>query len=514
MPTTPDLHSVLRKENIATFTVNGIGAVLTFFYLNAIDPTPTTGQAITGIHRFNLYVFLFVDALTVVLGLWLGHRIEKNIKTWYWKIKSGEKTPAEIPQSVKRDVLNYPLYATMITALMWLLVGLVFLFFNQSLRMLLGILLSGEFLATIPLYFIGELFWRPMIPFFFPDGNLSAVRAFRLPVLGKLMIAFLLIGIVPPSFLVSLSWQRTQLLLTAPDPTVILANLHLLQVFVLVVSILSGIGLAFFITRGIVKPINALHEAMGRVQENDLETRVPVTTNDELGDLSEHFNHMTAGLRQKERLRNLLNLYVSPEVAQEALAHGTKLGGELIECTVLFSDIRDFTTISELLPPEDLIALLNRYMSLMVRVIVENGGMVNKFGGDSLLAVFGTPLNPADNHAAQAVLSAQAMFRALAVFNQGETKAPLIRIGVGIATGPVVVGNVGGRERIEYTVIGDTVNLAARLEDKTKEVAGNTLMSAESYRQASEYLSLPARFLPETRVKGKKEPVGAYALNL
>jgi len=253
---------------------------------------------------------------------------------------------------------------------------------------------------------------------------------------------------------------------------------------------------------------------MKRVEESDLDVQVPVTTNDELGYLGERFNQMTAGLRQGEMLRNLLNLYVSPEVAREALEHGTKLGGKRVECTVLFSDIRGFTSLSERLSPEVLIDLLNRYMVAMVEVVVEKGGMVNKFGGDSLLAVFGTPLNPSEDHAACAVRAAQGMQRALVAFNETQRlhHSPTLKIGIGVATGAVIAGNVGGRERIEYTVIGDTVNLASRLQDKTKELDVDILLSQQSFQHASRYMSLQASSLPSMSVKGKREPVAVYAI--
>lgn len=510
----PNYRAIIRKENIVTLIVNGIGAFFTFFYLNVIAPSPSAGHVTTPIAKTSLYLFIFVGVFTVSLGMYLGHRMEKRVRTWYMLIESGQKTPAEVPAEVKRDVLNYPIYATSISTTMWILVDFFFAFTNQSIQMLIGIVFGGGLLVTVLLYFISDLFWRPMIPFFFPDGHLSAVRAFRLPVLGKLLIAFLFIGILPPAFLVSVSWERAQQLLDAPNPATVLANLRLLQIFILVIGIIFSIWLAIFTTRSITDPIHALRKAMGEVQNNNLETRVLVSTNDELGYLGEHFNQMTAGLRQKEKMRNLLNLYLSPEVAQEALARGTELGGKLIECTVLFADIRDFTSISESLPPQDLMTLLNRYMSMMVEVIVAHGGMVNKFGGDSLLAVFGTPLNPAENHAAQAVRSAQAMLHALASFNRTENRFAPLRIGIGIATGKVIAGNIGGQERLEYTVIGDTVNLAARLEDKTKEIDGNVLISAESYRQAARHIDIQARFLPQIHVKGKREAVGVYALDL
>jgi len=509
----PELKAIIRKENIATFIINGIGAFSTFFYLNVMNPTPVAGNMLTEANPVSIFIFGFAMILTFSLGLSLGRNVEKGINNWYHLVKSGKKTVAEIPLKIKRDVLNYPLFSAMITAMMWILVGFIFALFNESIRFLVGIVASGGVVATTLLYFIGDFFWRPIIPFFFPEGNLSKVRAFRLPVLGKLLIVFLFIGILPPSLLVGLSWQRTQLLLSAPNPTTVLANLHFLQTFILSVGVITSIGLAIFTTRSITEPLDELRKAMGRVKRNDLDTQISVTTNDELGYLGENFNQMVSGLRQKEMLRDLLNIYVSPEVAQEALTHGTKLGGELIECTVLFSDIRGFTSISESLPPDELMSLLNRYMSMMVEVIVTNGGMVNKFGGDTLLAIFGTPLNPADNHAEQAVLSAQAMFKALGVFNQKENSRHL-QIGIGIATGAVVAGNIGGRERIEYTVIGDTVNLASRLEGKTKEVDGNTLISAETYKQASQTITLQAEYLSNISVKGKKETFGVYAMEI
>ncbi len=458
-------------------------------------------------------IFIAVIALAIFAGIYMGGRWEGSIKAWYSLIKSGEKTPADIPIKTKRYILDYPLYSAGVTAIIWVVVGIVFGLLNQSFRVLIGIIAGGGLIATSLLYFVGDLLWRPIIPFFFPDGNLSEVHAFRLPVLGKLLIVLLFIGILPPVLLVNLSWQRAQILIAAPNPETVLENLRLVQLFILSVSIIASIGLAVFTTRSITEPIDALRKAMGQVKKNDLDAQVFVTTNDELGYLGENFNQMTAGLRQKEMLRNLLNIYVSPEVAQEALVHGTKLGGELIECTVLFSDIRSFTSISETLSPDKLMTLLNRYMSMMVEVIIKNGGMVNKFGGDSLLVVFGTPLNPADNHAEQAIRTAQAMFGALDIFNQ-ERSSSLLEIGIGIATGAVVAGNIGGDERIEYTVIGDTVNLASRLEGKTKEIEGNTLINEETYQQASQNFTFQAEHIPNIRVKGKKETLGAYAMDI
>lgn len=329
------------------------------------------------------------------------------------------------------------------------------------------------------------------------------------------MLAFILIGGLTPILLVILSEVRTRALLDAENPEAILDNLILVQLFILAVGLVAGLITAVLVARAIVGPLQVLQEAMGRVEKNELNTRIVVTTNDELGYLSERFNSMTDGLRQGERLRELFGLYVSSEVAQAAVETGAGLGGELVNCSVMFSDIRDFTTLSEQMQPRRLVELINRYMTAMVSVIVNHGGVVTRFGGDSILAVFGTPLNPMSDHADRAVRTAIEMRQALAAFNQEETVArlPILESGIGIASGPVIAGNVGGKERIEYTVMGDAVNLAARLEDKTKDTGFPILVSDETYRALNEVSDVGARSLTDVQIKGKRDRVTVYALS-
>jgi adenylate cyclase len=182
----------------------------------------------------------------------------------------------------------------------------------------------------------------------------------------------------------------------------------------------------------------------------------------------------------------------------------------------MFSDIRDFTTLTEQMPPDKLVELINHYMTAMVSVIVKHKGVVTRFGGDSILAVFGTPLNPMADHADRAVATGLEMRQTLATFNRSRSAAgqPILENGIGIASGPVIAGNVGGKERIEYTVMGDAVNLAARLEDITKEVGFPILMSDETYLALDEVPDMGARQLNDVRIKGKQEKATVYALSV
>ena len=261
-----------------------------------------------------------------------------------------------------------------------------------------------------------------------------------------------------------------------------------------------------------VEAVETLRRKMTAVCEGNLESHVPVVSNDEFGDLAAGFNAMVDGLRQERVIRGLFGRYVSPQVAEHAIEHGAIPGGQTVEATVLFADIRGFTSLAEQMPADALIALLNRYFTTMATVVTEHGGLVNKFGGDSLLAIFGMPLNPLDDHPARAVQAAVGMYFALQAFNDDQRRRgePPLHIGIGIATGTVVAGNVGSEDRLEYTVIGDAVNLASRLESMTKSVDAVVLLSEQTARAVQAWATL--RYIDEVAIKGKRDPVPVFSL--
>ncbi len=509
----PASRDISRKLAALIFGANFIGALIIFLYFSVIDPLPVGGVAVRALETEDLVIFggavvvIFVGAFATLS--WFGRPIGK----WLGRIEAG--TPAsDLPPRVARLVLNWPLILASLVAAAGLLVAVFFSILHADPGNFVGIAIGGAVTTTI-IYFGADLIWRQQAPTFFPDGNLSAVPAFRLWVRRRLLLAFSLIGGLTPILLVLLSQVRTRALLEAENPAAILDNLILVQLFILAVGLLSGVITAVLVARAIVEPLQVLQAAMGRVEKNELNTRIVVATNDELGYLGERFNAMTDGLRQGERMRKLFSLYVSPEVAQAAVETGAGLGGELVTCSVMFTDIRDFTTLTEQMPPGRLVELINRYMTAMVSVIVKQGGMVTRFGGDSILAVFGTPLNPMRDHADRAVGTALEMRQALAAFNQAGAAArlPILETGIGIASGPVIAGNVGGKERIEYTVMGDAVNLAARLEDKTKETGFPILVSGETYQALSAVPAVSATPLTDVEIKGKRDRVTVFALS-
>jgi adenylate cyclase len=517
----PTYGALQRKLNAATSTTILSGAVVSMLYLNILAPLSVAQQnPSTPLNPTTLGIFI----LFMVGAFWLGERITHDravpVGDWYERLRRGEADPGPTP-AVQRYVFLWPMRQTAGTAVIWILAGLFFGALavtggslRDGLENFIAITIVGGTISSVLLYFAVDWLWRPAIALFSSGDDPRQITHLHLPVFGRLLIAFLLISIVPPALLLVTTAQRLALLPTAANPDVLLANLRLVQLFIFSTGLVASVGIAVFMARGIIGPLESLQRGMARVERNELAVTIPVTSGDELGYLTFRFNQMTAGLRQGELMRNLLNLYVSPEVARNALENGAELGGQLVTCSVLFADIRDFTTISERLAPETLMRLLNQYMSQMVEVIVAHGGIVNKFGGDSLLAVFGTPLNPQPDHARQAVRAAQGMFAALLAFNgrQAQLGQPQLRIGVGVATGPVVAGNIGGQERLEHTVIGDTVNLAARLQDKTKELPGELLISEETYQALGEEWAARVERLTAVAVKGKQQPISAYLI--
>jgi class 3 adenylate cyclase len=215
--------------------------------------------------------------------------------------------------------------------------------------------------------------------------------------------------------------------------------------------------------------------------------------------------------RLRDQLRDMVRRFATSEVAQDMQQSGFALGGKCIHCTVMFADIRSFTTLVESQPPEETIELLNAYYALMFDAISGHGGVVNQMIGDGLMAIFGAPL-PLDDCAGSAVAAAQEMIELIEQFNLERVaagKAP-IRIGIGIASGDVVAGYTGTQLRATYTCIGDTVNLAARLEAHTKVAGRGILIDAATRHGLGADVQLIA--LGDVQFKGKSAPEPVYAV--
>jgi class 3 adenylate cyclase len=270
------------------------------------------------------------------------------------------------------------------------------------------------------------------------------------------------------------------------------------------VSFTLSLELLLLMMRSLGAALGDLQDATELVRGGDYTARVPIVATDETGKLALSFNAMAEGLDERERLREAFGAYVDPALAERVLREGSDLKGEEVEVSVLCLDIRDFTAFAERSEPHEVVSTLNEFWELVVPVLLRHGGHANKFIGDGLLGVFGAPQLLAD-HADRAVAAALELIACLDERYQGE-----LGVGIGVNSGTVIAGTVGGGGRVEFTVIGDAVNTASRVETATRETGDDVLItdSTRGLLTAGRF-ELAARGVVE--LKGKREQVRLWA---
>jgi adenylate cyclase len=350
--------------------------------------------------------------------------------------------------------------------------------------------------AGILHFFASELFLRPVLediaerlPPDFGGARLGVPLRWKL--LGALPLINVITGVVASGL--------------STDGSASLNDLGLDVVVAVGVAFTVSFELTLLLTRSILRPVNDLLEATEAVKRGDLDARVPVVSGDELGVLAGSFNEMMQGLSERERLRTAFGSYVDPEVAERVLEEGEVLEGQERDVTVMFVDVCDFTARAERSTARETVAFLNEFFDVVVPCVVEHGGNANKFLGDGVLAVFGAPERVPD-HADRAVRAAKACAAAVHKRFGGE-----VLIGIGISSGPVVVGSVGGGGRLEFSVIGDAVNVAARVQALTRKIGAVVLLTeATQGRIKMRDSGVEAR--GEAELRGITEPVALYTI--
>jgi class 3 adenylate cyclase len=270
-------------------------------------------------------------------------------------------------------------------------------------------------------------------------------------------------------------------------------------------ALLGALVVSLLIAHGLSVPLRELAAATGAVRSGDLDVRVPVRSRDDMGQLAESFNEMAEGLAQKERYRTLLNMVADEKVAKALLDGQLALGGELRDISVLFCDIRGFTAYTQNMPPEEVIEMLNEHMTALTRVVKEHNGVLDKFVGDLLMAIFGAPVSH-ESDTLNTALCAMALMREREGLNA--TSRHRLKMGIGIATGRVVAGCMGSFDRLNYTVLGERVNLASRL--CSRAAAGQIVIDQTTRDRLGD--TITAEPLPALNLKGFSENVVAYEL--
>ncbi|GAB2972542.1 adenylate/guanylate cyclase domain-containing protein [Nocardioides montaniterrae] len=412
-----------------------------------------------------------VIGASAVIGTVWGTR--HGVRTLAWAIRNQRPTDEQ-----RRRSLRVPLDLTLVFFALWMIsvaVAVVTLIFVQPERTFVAAMtgvIGGVVTSGIG-YLFCEFSLRPVSAR--AMAGMTVTGAVRGVGVGPRMVLFWIVGSGAP--IVGLLLV-TVIALNSNRATV--DQLGIVTVATCAVVLLTGYLLTDLNARATRAPIESLRRAMRKIANGDFDSDVEVYDGTELGALQSGFNDMLHGLRERDKLRDLFSRHVGTEVAEAAAAGHTgeiALIGETRNATVLFVDLTGSTTYAASRSAADVVAMLNRFFGVVVDEVDRNHGLVNKFMGDAVLAVFGAPTLQRD-HAADALAAARSIAARLAA------EVPEVGAGIGVATGTVVAGNVGHEQRYEYTVIGDAVNSAARLTELAKEIPGSIVASWSSVAAA------------------------------
>lgn len=488
---------------------NVLGAVLSFLYLGVLDPL----EGARPVGWADVAFFVFGVAVLGLTGIAIGSRVARPLL----------RPERYAPHHVRRAAILFPYTMAAMALLGWTLAGVIWgvlwpwlngaLSLRGALRSFFGLTVLGGSVTAMFIFLSTERRWREELPKFFPDGALSGVAGVpRLRVRQRLLAVFFLTSGVPLVLLAIVIYRRMALLAADPGRAGALFTETLVIVAFLVgVGLWAAVGLSLFVANSVAAPLRDLEDSMARVGDGDLDARAPVVSNDEIGRLAEGFNRMLAGLKERDFVKAAFGKYVTPEIRDEILSGRVGLEGEQREVTILFADLRDFTPWVEATEPREVVRELNRYFVEMEAAVRRHGGLVLQFIGDEIEAVFGAPV-PAADHARRAVQAALDMRAGLDRFNAARAAAgkPPLRHGIGIHTGVVLAGSIGGADRLSYALVGDAVNLASRIQDLTKAAGADILISATTRDGLDGAVKVTA--LPAVRVKGRSAEVEVFAV--
>jgi adenylate cyclase len=443
------VRGVVRQTAFAIGAANAIGGVLVAVFLVWVVPVP--GPRAQG-QEVNLILAVVYLLAASVVGQLIGRRTGAPALSW---LREGRR-----PDAHEREVtLRQALLQARNVAALWgvatvLFAGVNALYYSGALALEIGVTVGMGGVVTAALcYLLAERIGRPVMALALaehpPRRPVIPGVATRMVLAWSCGTAVAVLGaaLVAGEFLAAGTTSPRRMAVTV--------------LFLCVAALLVGLATALFAARSLADPLDSIRLALAKVEAGSTEVEVPVYDGNEVGLLQAGFNSMVAGLRERERIRDLFGRHVGEDVARQALARGIRLGGETHEAAVLYVDLVGSTTLAATEEPTVVVATLNRFFAIVIEVVAHHGGWVNKFEGDAALCVFGVPTEHPDPAAAGLAAGRELSARL-------QKELPALAAGIGLSAGQVVAGNIGGADRYEYTVIGDPVNEAARLADLAK----------------------------------------------
>jgi len=504
----------LRIKNamlFSNFISNTIGVGVVFFLMqwSGISSPHTTHLA----HRTGLVFLPAIFFLAIAITLLYERPIRVYLKTGY------EKRPLPEAMTIKarRRLLNEPFFLIGLDLAIWLTAAGVYpgVFWAygagaRAIREAFFVSIHTGLITTTVAFFVFEfVLQRRVIPYFFPNGGLSLMPGtYRIRIRTRLIALLFACNLVPFVSILGDLWEVSP---AGQDPARALEQLQSTMFSQVMVFMVVGIWLTFLVSSNLTRPLEEITQVLREVKNGLFENKVSVTSNDEIGYAGDVINDMTAGLKERDFVKETFGKYVTQEIRDEILSGNISLEGELKEVTVLFADLRHFTPMVEKIPPREVVRIVNGYFKEMDAAIKHHRGLVLQYIGDEIEAVFGAPMFRED-HPVMAVKAALEMRQRLKTVNrelENRGHSPLSH-GIGIHTGEVVAANIGSPDRLSYALVGDTVNLASRLQSLNKVFGTDIIISASTRARVPGDFHLKA--LPATPVKGKRDRIQLYSL--
>ncbi|MBL7173565.1 MAG: adenylate/guanylate cyclase domain-containing protein [Desulfobacteraceae bacterium] len=522
----------LRGLYVINVTAMGIG-ITVVFVLNFATPTDFVLNQFADLAQktgldYGLEVFKRLVGLFVIIAaigsptLLVMRQLLRPISRCLDLVRAGENPPSGMAEKARRRLVNLPFIFIVFNVGMWIVApALVFFsahmtdFMNTQTGIVFAARASmvGLIASSIVFYRLEAYSRRQLIPFFFPKGRLADLEgAARMSISRRIRMFYRLGTLVPLTILmvtlVTVQWELDPSVMSSEEygRRIIIFTSVLFGVFLISTGVLNRL-----VSRSIVEPLENMLGVVAKIRDGDYRTRIRVLGNDEIGVLGDAGNVMIKGLAEREVLRTTFGKYVTPEIRDEILSGRIPLEGERRKGTVMFADLRDFTPFVEENSPEEVISGMRAYFTAMHRAIRQHRGLVIQFAGDEIEAVFGIPVH-FQGHADAAVKAALEMREALKELNSARSAQgkPVFAHGIGIHSGTVLAGNSGSEEQSAYSLIGNTVNVASRIQDLTKELDCDILASQETIEQLRRPFRMDRE--PPRLVKGYSRPITVHRI--
>lgn len=508
-----DLKNRMLCANLIA-NVIGVVSVVLLRYITVRPFAPDITQLVFKIHSFFLPLgFVFLIAATVLY--------ERPIRRYLNNRYRQRVVRAETETRIQRRLLNEPFFLMAMDFIIWMAAAIVysitFIRFGTPHAVVLQpffISLSTGLITVAAAFFLLEhVLQRRMVPFFFPNGGLHAVpRTLHIRISMRLAALVFAATIVPFTIIVSTVEEMANL---DGDPARVLNQLHIALPVMAFFFMGFAVWMTLLVIGNLKRPAKEIIRVLQEVRQGRFSSKVTVTSNDEIGFTGDTINAMNAWLKERDLIKDAFGKYVAREVRDEILSGSIPLDGEKKDVTILFADLRDFTPLTETCDPKTVVKIMNSYFKEMAEAIHDQGGLVLQFIGDEIYAVFGAPM-PLTDHPVRAFQAGREMNRRLIGLNHRfRTEGwPPIAHGIGIHSGEALAATIGSPDRLSYLLVGDTVNLASRLQALTKEIGTELILSRATADRlfASKIPAETLKPLRSRRIKGKRDRVDIYTL--